>query len=140
MYKLKNNEIYDKTIDFIFSFDKNSNKLTLNMVKSIFSLYGLEQPQSLSYFEKYYGTSNLTKNVLKPKDQAEEFDENYIKNSLKNYSDGNKLNINSLYNDIKKINPNINKDDFNNYIIKNIFNNSDNDINKFYNYILNLLK
>lgn len=140
MYTLKNNEIYDKTIDFIFSFDKNSNKLNLNMIKQLFELYNLEPPSSIKYFEKYYGTSNLTKNILKNKDQSETFNETYIKNGFKIYDNNGKLNINSLYTDMLKINPNLKKNEFETYINEKIFENSNNNIEIFYNYILNLLK
>lgn len=140
MYSLSNNEIYDKTIDFIFSFDKNSNILNLNMIKGLYKIYNLDPPKTMKYFEKYYGSLNLTKNVLKNKDQSEKFSETYIKNGFKIYDNNGKLNIDSLYKDVIKIDPNLKIEDFESYVNETIFKNSDNSIDLFYNYILNLLK
>lgn len=142
MFSLKNDDIYNKTIDFIFSFDKNSNILNINMIKELFSFFNYKTPsdESFKYFIDYYGTNNLIRDVLKQKDQSEKFDENFIKNNFKNYEDEGKLNIDKFYNDILKINKDLNKDDFNNYINSVIFNNSTNNIDTFYNYIFNLLK
>lgn len=142
MYSLKNDEMYNKTIDFIFSFDKNSNILNIKMIKELFSFFNFKPPSddSYKYFIDYYGTNNLIRDVIKKKDQSENFDENFIKNNFKSYEDNGKLNIDKFYNDILKINKDVNKDDFNKFINSVIFNNSTNNIDTFYNYILNLLK
>lgn len=141
-YSLKNDEIYNQTLDFIFSLDKNSNILDKKMIQSLFELFEIKNsaPITMKYFETYYNNTNLTKNVLKQKDQSEVFDENYIKNEFKNYSENNKLNINLLFKDMQKINPDLKLDDFQNYINNNIFKNSSNTMDNFYQYTLNLLK
>lgn len=142
MYSLKNDDIYNKTIDFIFSFDKNSNILNINMIKGLFEFFNYKTPSddSLKYFIDYYGTDNLVRDILKKKDQSENFDEDFIKNNFKNYENDGKLDINKFYNDIVKLNKDINKDDFTKFVNSVIFKNSDNNINTFYDYILNLLK
>jgi 5'-deoxynucleotidase YfbR-like HD superfamily hydrolase len=139
-YSLKNNKVYDETLNYIFSFDKNSNILTLNMIKALFEKYNLELPTDMKYFEKYYGTSQLDKNTLKQKDQSEVFSDTYIKNGLKIFSDGDKLNIDKLYQNIQILDPSIKYDYFQAYVNSDIFNFSDNSIDTFYNYVLTLLK